>query len=334
MSYVESRFVDTDRNAAFDHADRTYFYTDASGKIDYTVREVDAGNDGTINQRQITDKIYNGGDKLISEYFASDNDGNGIYEVEAFRSLSYDSAGRVLTDRNDSWDLNGDVAPDYSSILTNTWNSLGQYETRETVYLVDGVNDPSAYRLETYQYNTKGLLSELTIRDDALLDFDIGYKYTYNSSGKLTRVQYRDEFVFNDNLFHNAETYKYASNGRLIESNKYAEVMNGMYVLEDKMKVSYYSSGLVQKEVHTGQDNSWHTITGYKQEYQYNSSNQLTTKLTSFDVNGDSIYEADTKTLEQFAYDENGTLNMHSTDTNTGDGIIEVLYIMEPLLIA
>lgn len=333
MSYVESRFVDTDRNAAFDHADRTYFYTDASGKIDYTVREVDAGNDGTINQRQVTDKIYNGGDKLISEYFASDNDGNGIYEVEAFRSLSYDSAGRVLTDRNDSWDLNGNVAPDYSSILTNTWNSLGQYETRETVYLVDGVNDPSAYRLESFTYNTKGLLSRLDIRDDSLLDADVAFRYDYTSSGLLSRVQYQDPIAYGDDRFRTQETFKY-SGGRLVEENKYDEQFLGSHVLEVKTKFTYDSNGWLTKELATGQDNGWNTIEKQLTEYTRDSLGRETSKLISVDQDMNNVWDADTKTLITTQYGDDGRVVYQATDQNYGDNIVEILFTSEDFLVA
>lgn len=333
MSKIEETYLDQNRDGVWDHYVVRTIITDSSGKLDYEYTDTDEGFDGSIENTSVLDATYDSSGRLVEEYRGQDNNGDSWPDVEEWRSFTYDSSNRVVTERTDSLDFNADGQSDYTSILNNVYNSAGQYVSRETVYLYNGAVDPSSYRLESFTYDASGRLSTLEIDDWSLYDYVIGYKYNYTSSGQLSKVQYRDEFVFGDTKWHTSETYKY-SGGRLAESNLYDEFFLDSHVLEVKTKFVYDTNGWLASELATGQDNAWHTIEKQLTEYTRDSLGREVSKLISVDQNLDNVWDTDGRTLVTTQYGDDGSVVYQATDRDYGDGILEHLFTSQDFLVA
>lgn len=334
MSYRTETLTDTNRDGVWDTKVTTDVQENYYGTIDYERSEVDNGNDSVVDKIIIVDNIYTDSGLFYQEYRGEDNNVDGVYEVSSWRVVTHDSLNRVSSEStySDDWNQNG--LPDYTSVMTVAYEGSGRVSTKETYFYYDNTLVESDYRLETYTYNSKGLLAELKIDDWSIYDFEIGFKYSYNTFGQLTKVEYRDEFVFGDNNYHVEEKYFYNKNGSLKESNKYNEfftytdpALSGDHVLEVKTKFSYYGDGKLKSELKVGAAfTTWNTVDKQLTEHWYDANGRETDRLTSYDMNLDGVWDAGTRTLERFAYDANGTLIMNSVDYNTGDGHLEYLF--------
>lgn len=350
---------DDNRDGVPDYREDAYIWTDESGKLEYQIKNIDNGADG-VDVRYVTDPAYDEAGNKFRESFARDYGADGAVEESwavsygyspdgtvawesdgtshtnynpdgtiawesdgtSHTNYAYREDGALVWQRMDGPDQDGDGLADYSYITDNEYNGSGQITSTHYYSLFNGYLDAVTDRTDTYTYNGKGLLTEYRI-DNPHYEVETAWHYKYNSAGQVTQVKHEDPFIYGDERPRNSETYKYNKDGSLKESNRYDEYMNGQQVLEDKGKF-YYDDGLLVKEVHTGQNGNWQTITGWQDEFWYNDLNQKTHQLTSFDVDGDGVYEAGTRTLQSWAYNPDGSVGYYELDANTGDGIAEM----------
>ena len=353
MMQVDRIFRDDNSDGVWDYMFENHKWLDQNGNVDMSLSYTDEGADG-LDSRAITDNVYDSGGKLqisatdnfntnaedsrhvnhyyydeqeryAGEHFSYDQGMDGTLDQQSWVTRIYDDAGRILSTTIDKdYDSDGDDVVDATEVETYAYNPNGQTTMIDWSTYYSGQIDQTTHVTYQYEYNSNGLVEQLSLPSYDPDASDVVWRYSYDSAGRLKNVMLQHEDWFGDNKFHNDETYKYNKSGQLIEANKYDVLVNDKNVLEAKTKLDYWGNGLLKSETTTGQDWDWKTITGVKDEYWYTNDDKLDTQLTSYDLNGDGQYEAGTRTLEQWAYNNpDGSMSAHTIDYNTGDGVIE-----------
>lgn len=249
------------------------------------------------------------------------------------------SDGKLVLERVESPDLNGDTLPDYSSTRTLTYNDSGLLAVDETKFYFDGVQSTTDYRKVENTYTADGKV-DVTLTDDwAFLDYIIGRDCDYDEQGRLVVVKEMDPFDWGDEAYHHTGDVFYddASNKITYAGSAVwdAGFQQGQHY--DNLAVQTVSdTGSYTKELITSNNAVGEVVFRAQNEKWYNKKGELTTVLTSFDVNLDSKFTPgsqsgyqDYRTKEVMKYDD-GVMVSQTVDVGL-DKVMDYTMTLTPV---
>lgn len=244
------------------------------------------------------------------------------------------SDGKLVLERVESPDLNGDTLPDYSSTRTLTYNDSGLLAVDETKFYFDGVQSTTDYRKVENTYTADGKV-DVTLTDDwAFLDYIIGRDCDYDEQGRLVVVKEMDPFDWGDEAYHQTGSVFYDDAAKKITYAGSAVWDSGQedaYGFSNVAVQTISKTARYSKELVTSNDPTGAIIFRMQEEKWYNSNGQLTTILESVDGNLDGKFNPgglsnhqDYRTKEVMKYDADGVMVFHTVD----EGLNGIEYTM------
>jgi hypothetical protein len=219
-------------------------------------------------------------------------------EIDETITYTHDDAGNVLTQ---TWDGQFDEdtvsngTPNF--IRYNSYNGKNQLVIQETDVTADGIKDLRA----TTTYDTNGNISKKSFDSNIadannILSGSI-YKYTYNDNNQLIKKEYDTNGDGNVTL---AISYSYDENGNVTLQQNDQTPINGS--IDYELRYEYDSHG---NQILFTTEN-FNTALKSRSTFTYNDSNQLLTKSSDSDADGDFDY------FSLNEYDEFGKLIINS----------------------
>ena len=159
--------------------------------------DIDAGNDGTVDQQFF--EVYDSQGLLISEFFDSDLDG------VADREFSFVYQGGNLFNVADDADLDG--TRDFFTFFSYDNNGVLLTETA-----MDGLNGPEVQRID-YLQDTSGQLTGANFDLNADGAVDEVASYTFNSAGTVDVIEFDQNL---DNVTDLVISFEYGEVGEVL----------------------------------------------------------------------------------------------------------------------
>lgn len=273
-----------------------------------------------------TDYVYDAAGQEVENFRQVDTNGDGVFDSSTRTLKTWDS-GRLATETQLSPDYNGDgIEGDYTAAITYGYDGAGRLTAREEKNFAWGQEDPSAYRLETWDYGANGTLSKTFVEDTGIYNNPIIRTYTYKN-GLLQNIKEQNENRYGDSRARTDESFTYNKDGTLKTKTDWADHCEFGWF--QRVDTAYSrSNGYERQEIKFDFEGDFDPERVKLVETWKDAGGNATHVLTTHDVDGNGTW--DSRDLIVRAFNEYGLAS--ETVDYGADGTIEASYlkIVEP----
>ena len=281
---VETTRIDSEPDGVFD--DLTTVTFEFVGDKLVTRTSVNEDLIGGMARTNVANFTYDGAGNRIGETHFADNGGTFL-EFSHSIERTFDAAGRVVTEVQNSPDFDGDgvLGNDYATITNYLYDAAGHLTFKRSDNTAYGTQAPSDYVEETWDYDSAGRLLKHRLDDPITFDCEIIRTYHYKN-GVLQNIKEQNDIRFGDERPRIDESFTYNKDGSLKTKTDWADWSENGWM--QRVDTTYtWKAGYDAQKITFDREGDFKPEAIKLVENWYNADGKLTHTLTSHDPGGD-----------------------------------------------